>query len=68
MKTKYDLYLYLYLYLYLPQFRHKSIVVHHSLFLYSLQWYVAQQHTEGIVAFPLQQWLREVVKFYVVRM
>jgi hypothetical protein len=40
---------------------HKNIVVNHPLFLYTWQWYVAQQHAEGIVAFPLQQWQREIV-------
>jgi len=37
----------------------KNIVVQQSLFLYSLEWRVAQQNTECIVLFPRQQWLRE---------
>jgi len=31
-----------------------------TLFLCSLQWYVAQQHKEDIVVFTMQQWLGEL--------
>jgi hypothetical protein len=36
-----------------------NIDVQYSLFLWSLQNYVAQQHTEWIFALPLQQWITE---------
>jgi hypothetical protein len=39
-------------------FYHKIIVFCHS-FLYSWHWYIAQQHAENIVAFPLKKCLFE---------
>ena len=42
------------------QFRHKLMFVQHEIFFILFRvTCIAEIHTEGIVAFPLQQWLRE---------